>query len=165
MDYICIGKVVNTHGIKGEIRILSSFDKKEKVFVKGMTLYLGKKRESVVITSYRKHKNFDMVTLEGYDNINDVLRFKGLRAYVTRESLHLGENEYLDQDIIGFHIVSNEKEYGTVREIRSLVKGGRLLEVVHQDKTYFIPYRDEFIETVKLKEREIVVRTIPGLLQ
>ena len=165
MDYICIGKIVNTHGIKGEVRLLSSFDKKEKVFVKGMKLYLGKKKEMVEITGYRKHKNFDMVTLLGYENINDVLQFKGLRAYVTRESLNLLENEYLDEDLIGFSVVSNGEVYGTIKGIRTLVKGGKLLEIEHGEKEYLIPYRSEFIERVKIKEREVVVRAISGLLQ
>lgn len=165
MDYIAIGKIVNTHGIKGELRLLSSFDKKEKVFKKGMILYLGKKKEIVEITSYRRHKNFDMITLMGYENINEVLRFKGLVAYVTRESLALTEEEYLDQDLIGYSILSEGRNYGKVKDIKLLVKGGKLLEIEHNGKLYLIPYREEFIESVHTKERTIIVRMVEGLLQ
>ena len=45
MEYVCIGKLVNTHGIKGEVRILSDFEFKNKVFVKGFKLYIGKDKE------------------------------------------------------------------------------------------------------------------------
>ncbi|MDE5587382.1 MAG: ribosome maturation factor RimM [Bacilli bacterium] len=100
-DFIYVGKIVNTHGIRGEIRLLSDFDKKENVFVPNMTLYLGRKKEPVTITSYRHHKNFEMVCLEGYNDINDVLRFKGLYAYVLREDLKLKEDELLEEDYIG----------------------------------------------------------------
>ena len=46
-EYIYIGKIVNTHGIKGEIRILSDFEKKDSVFVVGMPIYIGRKKERV----------------------------------------------------------------------------------------------------------------------
>lgn len=44
-EWICIGKIVNTHGIKGELRILSDFDKKEKVFQPQFTIYIGIEKE------------------------------------------------------------------------------------------------------------------------
>ena len=70
MDEVYIGKVVGTHGIKGEIRILSDFQFKDKVFVVGKKLIIDDRE--YVIRSYRKHKNFDMVTLDYYNNINEV---------------------------------------------------------------------------------------------
>ena len=47
-DFIYVGKIVNTHGLKGEIRILSDFEYKEKVFVPGMTIYIVRKKEPTV---------------------------------------------------------------------------------------------------------------------
>ena len=60
-DYVCIGKIVNTHGIKGELRILSDFELKNKVFKKGVNLYVGPEKQEFTITEYRHHKMFDMV--------------------------------------------------------------------------------------------------------
>ena len=97
MDYIKIGKIVNTHGIKGEVRLLSKFPYKDKVFVKDMIIYIDKKYKEV-INSYRKHKNFDMITLVGYNNINDVLKYKGLNVYVNKDDIMLDNNKYLDDD-------------------------------------------------------------------
>ena len=73
-EYIYVGKIVNTHGIKGEIRILSDFDKKNKVFIPGMIIYIGRKKEKKVIRTYRHHKNFEMITMNGYSDINEVFR-------------------------------------------------------------------------------------------
>ena len=70
MKYLYIGKIVNTHGIKGEIRIISKFKFKEKVFKKDMTIYIGENKDKEIISTYRVHKNFDMITMNGYDNIN-----------------------------------------------------------------------------------------------
>ncbi len=49
MDYIKIGKIVNTHGIKGEVRLLSKFPYKDKVFVKDMNIYIDKKYKKLLI--------------------------------------------------------------------------------------------------------------------
>lgn len=84
MKYIYIGKVSNTHGIKGEIRILSNFLKKDLVFKKDNVLYFGNNKEKEIINTYRKHKEYDMVTLNGINNINEVLKYKGLNVYIDR---------------------------------------------------------------------------------
>ena len=55
MKYIYIGKIVNTHGIKGEVRLLSNFKFKDKVFKKGMTIYIGK--DKVIKPSSASAKN------------------------------------------------------------------------------------------------------------
>ena len=56
MKYIAIGKIVNTHGIKGEVRLLSSFKFKNKVFKKDMPIYIGNTKKKEIINSYRPHK-------------------------------------------------------------------------------------------------------------
>ena len=56
MEYLYIGKLVNTHGIKGEVRIISNFRHKDKVFVKGFFFYVGKDRVKYEVESYRRHK-------------------------------------------------------------------------------------------------------------
>lgn len=70
MNYLYIGKLVNTHGIKGEVRILSNFRHKDKVFVKGFKFYVGKDKKEYVVETYRKHKNFDMVVFKDNYDIN-----------------------------------------------------------------------------------------------
>ena len=59
MEYIYLGKIVNTHGIKGEIRILSDFRYKEKVFIKDFPIYIGKKHEKEIINTYIKENKSD----------------------------------------------------------------------------------------------------------
>ena len=67
---VYIGKIVSTHGIKGEIRILSNFDYKDKVFKVGNKLII--ENQDYTIKSYRKHKNYDMVTLNNFNNIDEI---------------------------------------------------------------------------------------------
>ena len=74
-EFIYIGKIVNTHGIKGEIRILSDFKYKDRVFLSNRRIYIGEERIEEIIDTYRRHKIFDMITLKGYNNINQVLKY------------------------------------------------------------------------------------------
>ena len=82
MDLVYVGKIVNTHGIKGELRIRSDFERKDLVFKVGNKIIIDK--EEHIIKSYRYHKIFDMITIDDYDNINDVLKFVGKNVYVSR---------------------------------------------------------------------------------
>ena len=49
MNYVYIGKIVNTHGIRGEVRLLSNFRYKDKVFIKNMNIYIGKDKISIFV--------------------------------------------------------------------------------------------------------------------
>ncbi len=94
MDKVYIGKVVNTHGIKGEIRILSDFDFKDNAFRVGSNIIIDD--TTYKINSYRKHKQFDMIILDGFNDINEVLFLLKKKVYKKKEDLNLESNQILD---------------------------------------------------------------------
>lgn len=160
MDYIKIGKIVNTHGIKGEVRLLSKFPYKDKVFVKDMNIYIDKKYKEV-INSYRKHKNFDMITLVGYYNINDVLKYKGLNVYVNKDDIRLDSNKYLDEDIIGSKVIYKGINVGEIKDIERYDKYSLL--VILGKKEYLIPYNDNLIDNIDINNKNVYIKDIDGL--
>lgn len=164
MKYIIIGKIVNTHGIKGELRLLSSFKYKEKVFKKDMKIYIGKKKEEEVIESYRKHKSFDMICLKGYSNINEVLKYKGLYAFINKEDLVLELDEYLDEDLIDLEVFINNDKKGIVTNIVRYPNNS-LIEVTNNDKKYLIPNNKNIIESIDLTNKKIIIKDIKGLIE
>ena len=119
-NYVCIGKIVNTHGIKGELRILSDFEYKDKVFKNNVSLYVGSLKKEYVINSYRHHKIFEMVTFKGYNNINEVLELKGQLVYVNRSILKINEDDYLLNDLIGMEVFDND----AVVSVETLIEAG-----------------------------------------
>ena len=156
-EYILVGKLVNTHGIKGEVKILSNFEMKERVFKPNFKLYLGHNYQEVIITSYRYHKIFDMVTFKGLNNINEVLKYKGMKVFVKRRDLHLKENEYLYCDLINKNIVENKEILGKVIEI--VYNNSNILLKCLGSKIFYIPLKSnyiinigEYIETQKVRE-------------
>lgn len=163
-EYIYIGKIVNTHGIKGEIRILSDFEKKDSVFLVGMPIYIGGKKEKEIIKSYRHHKNFEMITMEGYNDINEVLKYKGLYVYIKKEDLKLKDDEYLESDMIGLNVYVDGKLVGKVKDIYD--SGNNKVMTIHVDnKDVYIPYQKEFISNVDIKNKKIVVTPIKGMFE
>jgi len=163
MEYLYVGKIVNTHGIKGEIRILSKFRYKSRVFVKYFKLYVGKNKEEIIINSYRRHKQFDMITIEGIDNINDVLKYKGKILYFNRDDLSLKEDEYLDEDLIGLNVIMDNKVYGNVVRIENDINQDKI--IVNKNGTLFkVPYVCDIIKDINLKEGTITFENIKGLL-
>lgn len=153
MDYIYIGKIVSTHGIKGELKIISDFFEKDKIFKKGFKLYLTPLYHEEVINTYRVHKNYDMVTFDGYNDINEVLKYIGMGVYIKRSDLDLKEDEYLLNDLIGYKVYEDSKLLGKVSSIS--YNNNVLLKI---DDKFYIPFIDEFIEKVDVKIKKIMTR-------
>ena len=163
MKYLCIGKIVNTHGIKGEVRILSNFKYKKKVFVKYFKIYIGKEKHEETIVSYRAHKQFDMIVMDGIFNINDVLKYKGSLVYINKDDLVLDSGEFLDEDLIGSDVLVNEKIVGKVVRVEKDLYQDKIV-VNKGGKEYLVPNVCGIIKTINLKEGTITLEDIKGLL-
>ena len=163
IDYICIGKIVNTHGIKGELRLLSDFEYKDKVFVKGMKVYVGRKKELEIINSYRHHKCFEMITLRNYFDINQVLKYKGLSVYINKNDLVLDNNQILDRDLVGLNVYVDDAPNGTVTAIRDEGNGNKIIEIDYNYKIILVPYNDVFVKKINIEDKRIDVEVIEGM--
>lgn len=161
MKYIYIGNIVNTHGIKGEVRILSNFKYKDNIFKKNFKIYIGNKKEEQIINTYRVHKMFDMITLKGFNSINDVLKFKGMKVYINKEDLNI--DGYFDEEIIGLSAYVDSKYIGKVTEIMKNINYDILVIKDNQIKN-LVPNLPEFIEKIDLENNKIMIKNIEGLI-
>ena len=156
MKYVLIGKLVNTHGLKGEVRILSDFKYKDKVFIPGMKIYIGKDKVCEEINTYRHHKIFDMITFNDLNDINLVLKYKGKEVYINEEDLDLDGEIYID-NLIGYKVVVGNKDIGVVTDVMHM-KANDILRV----NDILIPYVKEFI--LKIEDNTIYVKDVGGLI-
>ena len=164
MKFIRIGKIVNTHGVKGELRILSDFKYKNKVFKKDFIIYIGKEKKCEKINTYRFHKIFDMITMYNYNNINEVLKYKGDYVFIDREDLKLGNDEYLDEELIGFSINYNNLENVVVKSIEKY-NSIKFLKVNYNDNYKLIPLNNGIIENIDFEKKVITLKDIKGLIE
>ena len=161
MNYICIGKIVNTHGIKGEVRILSDFPYKKEIYATNTNLYIGNKKEQVHVTNFRRHKIFDMLTFNGIDNINDVIQYKGEFIYFDRDEVQLPG--LIDADYIGLKVYDQNKFVGTVSSVMKS-KPHDILVVEKERIRNLIPNIPTFIKNIDISNKKIQIESIEGLI-
>lgn len=155
IKYIFIGRIVNTHALKGEVRIISDFEFKDKIFKENTFLYIGENKDKEVVETYRKHKQFDMVKFKGIDNINDVLKYKGSKVYINEEDLKLKDDEILISELLNMDVYNDDKLVGKITEYRS-DNGNNMLRV--NDK--LVPYNKVFITKIDKENKCIYFHDI-----
>ena len=153
MNRVLLGKYVNTHGIKGEIRIKSNFPYKDKVFKIDNEIIIN--NTSYIIKSYRVHKEYDMVTLEGINSINDIPFLKNTKVYIDRDK-YLEKKDYLDSDLIGFIVYNSKLE----REVTGIFYINDKKKIIETREGY-IPF--ELVKDIDLENKRILVEEVDGL--
>lgn len=157
----CIGKIINTHGIKGEIKVESyTFDNKR--FSELKSVFVGDELTEFSIKRVRVN-NFVYITFDGYENINNVLSLKGSYIYIKDEDrLALDENQYYISDIIGKKVYDTEKNYiGILKEVLEY-PANDIFIIESEDKSiYQIPAVKEFIKKI---DSTITIKLIEGMI-
>lgn len=170
-----VGKVVNTHGIRGDLKVLPQTDFPEERFAPGKKLLLCNEESGesidVKITSARLQKNVYVIKLDGYSNINDVEKFKGWSLKISESDQgKLDEGQYYYHEIIGCQVVTDQgEELGEIVEILS--PGANDVWVVEtkgafkkKTKQLLLPVIDEVVLKVEPKQRLVTVALMEGLI-
>ena len=159
MNNIYIGKITSTHGIKGEIKIKSSFEYKDKAYRPGNKITINS--NTYIIKTYRRHKDYEMITLEGYNDINEVLFLLKNKVYIEKEELKL-EDEVLDSDLISYKVISNNGE-GTVKEVFLASPTNKIIRVVINDNEVLVPYNKDFVKLDK-NNKIVYINLVDGMI-
>lgn len=160
MGLVYIGKITSTHGIKGELKIKSNFEYKDKVFVIGNKLVIDNKE--YIIKSHRVHKGFDMVTLNDYKDINEVLFLLNKKVYISKENDSISDI-ILDEDLVDFDVVING-EKGVIREVFFASPNNKIIRILINDKEVLVPFNKEFIKSINKDKKEVNIELIDGMM-
>lgn len=166
-----VGKIANTHGIKGELKVFSVTDFPEERYRKGSRLFLDhsllEEPLQVTVETVRLQKNTYIVKLKEFNHINEVEKYKGGLLKVSEEDrIELEEDEFYYDDIIGCEVWSDEEgKLGTVTEI--LQTGANDVWVVQREagKDLLLPYIDDCILEVNIDEKKVKVHVLEGLIE
>ncbi|MEK5058692.1 ribosome maturation factor RimM [Paenibacillus sp. FSL H7-0326] len=167
-QFFNVGKIVNTHGIRGELKVLPLTDFPEERFAKGSKLVIdtGEGQLPVTVESARLHKNMFVVRLNDFTNINEVEKYKGMMLKVSAEyQTELSEDEFYFHQIVGCEVVTDEGEtLGTIKEI--LTPGANDVWVVkaNNGKEILLPYIDDVILHVDVVNQKVTVHLMEGLV-
>ena len=162
-----VGQIVNTFGIKGEVKVtpftddINRFDDLKKVYVK-----TRKEEKLYKVENARYHKNMVLLKLEGIENPEQAELLKNAYLEIDREdAIPLEEGQYFIVDLIGLDVYTDEGNLlGKVDDIYNT--GANDIYVVKDElgKQVLLPGIKEVIKEVDLDNEKIIVHLIPGLI-
>lgn len=167
MDYLKVGKILNTKGIKGELKIRSLTDFTSDRFGAGNKIYIlyQDKYMPFEVKNFKQASKSDILTLKDHEDINLVEKYKGLDIYVDADDeMTLYDDEYHLSEIIGLDVYQNDQIVGKVIDVLPYPQGDYLKVETLTKKLAMIPFRDEFVLNTDLESGRIDIIDMEGLL-
>lgn len=158
-QYLEAGQIVNTHGIKGEVRIMPWAD--DAVFLRKFKVFYIDNKPVRVLQS-RVHKDMLIAQLEGINDINAAMPLKNKVIKIDRKDARLPKGAFFIQDILGAKVVTEDgTEVGTLTDVLDVPRG-QIYEVKGETE-HLIPAVPEFVLNVDVDEGVVTVRLIEGM--
>ncbi|MDR7869922.1 MAG: ribosome maturation factor RimM [Tissierellaceae bacterium] len=167
MEFTIIGKIINTHGIKGEVKIYPLTDDIER-FSDLKKVYIGDSKEEFSLKSVKYHKGFPIVGFNEFNDINQILRFKDEYVYIDdNDRIILPRDHYFIFDLVDCEVLDmSENKIGYVSDVLQNVSND--VYVVKDDvnnKEYLIPAVKEFVKDVDIANKKIMIDPIEGMIE
>ena len=158
------GEIVNTHGVRGELKVMP-FVEFKKLSKQVKSLDIGKKSYNIV--AVREHKGMVLLTLEGIDNMDKAEALRGKVLTTARDAVDLGEGHYFYSDIYGFEVYDERTEQviGVLDRIESYPGSDVYVIRTEGGKEILIPMVEAFDRGVDLEEECVYVETIEGMVE
>ena len=167
MNEINIGILVNTHGLRGEVKVKPATDFVDIRFAKGKHIHIQYQQQLLdVCVEYAKWaKQLLIVKFAGYDDINQVEAWKGSLLSISEEQLHaLEEDEAYFFELQDCQVLDEEGRYlGDVIEVLE-TSANAILRVRNEEREFLVPYVKAFVQEFKREEKCIVIKLMDGLL-
>ena len=165
-DYFEIGKIVNTVGVSGEIKIFPITDDAKRFgLLNKVNIMLNGKMIEKPIKAVRYHRNLVMMKLEGVDNVDSADALRGGVIIVPRDqALPLDENEYYLRDLVGITVFAEDgEELGILGDV--LFTGANDVYVIKNSdaKDLLIPAISQCVINIDIEGKRMTVRLLEGL--
>ncbi len=158
MKKIYVGKITGVFGIKGELKVLSTFDIPEKVFLKDQLIYIND--EEHLITNVRFHKNKYLIEIDNLKDINLVNQYRDCDIYFDYAKLNLKEYEYLLADLISLDVYNENNLVGKVTDVFN--SNDNIL--IRVNNKFYIPLKSDYIVEIKVKKQKIICQNLEELM-
>ena len=162
-----VGVISNTHGIRGEVKVYPTTDNVRRFDdLKEVILDTGKEQLNLHVTSVKYFKNMVILKFKEFDNINDIIPYKGMDLLVPRENaIPLEEGEYYIADIIGSKVITDEdKILGTLTDVLQTGANDVYVVKTKDGKEVLLPSIEECILDRDIENKIVKVHIMKGLL-
>lgn len=164
-QYLEIGQIVSTHGIKGEVRVNPWCDTPE-FMKKFKTLYFDANgNKAVKITACRPHGNVVIIKLDGVDTVEEAQKLRNKTLYMNRADAKLGKGDWFIQDLIGCTVYDaddNEKTYGKLTDVAE-TGANDIWFIENNGKEYIIPAIKDVVINVDVENESVFIRPLKGI--
>lgn len=168
-NLISVAKILNFHGIKGEVKAGYTKGKDSQIAsIKKMYVKVDEEFNELNIVSVRFHKSFALIKFKELESINDVEPLKGLHLYIDKEIVEsfLEEDEFLISDLDGIEVYDKDENYvGRVTDVGENSATNIIGIIDENQKVHLIPFVKELVPIVDLKNRRIIINKIEGLIE
>ena len=158
MKSLNVGKIVNTFGIKGELKIVTRFEMPQKVFKKGSILHIN--NTDYIITNVRFHHHNYLIELNNIKDINQIEFLKGYDVFFNEEDLHLKEDEYIISELLDYKVISNNQEIGKVTDFDNNI----INPLIKINNQFYIPLKGNYIIKIDKENKTIYAKDLEGLI-
>lgn len=162
-QYLEIGKVVSTHGLRGELRVNPWCDSPQ-FLCQFKTLYL-KKGETKLSVSSRPHKTIAIVKAKGIDTIEEAEKLRGRVLYINRSDARLAPGEYFIQDLMGLDVIDidTSKSYGKITDVLKTGANDVYQVTDEKKKDYLIPVIDDVVKEIDINGGKVLIKPLKGI--
>ena len=167
MEYIKVGRIINTHGIRGELKVFPLTDNLDR-FDDLKIVYIGNNKEKVEIEQVKYHKGLAIIKLKEFDNINQVLKFKDDFLYIdVEDKVELPEDHYFIFDIVDCNVYDTKgRKIGVVTDVLQYTSNDvYVVKDKEKNKEYLIPAVKEFVVDIDVENKKIIIDPIEGMIE
>lgn len=162
-----VGVITSTHGVRGEVKVYPTTDDARRFKkLREVILDTGREQLTLEIEGVKFFKQFVILKFKGFDNINDIEKYRQKSLYVTRENaVRLGRDEYFIADLIGLRIRDEDgAEIGTLRDVIETGANDVYAIDLEDGRELLLPAIKQCVLKVELEEGYMQVHILDGLL-
>lgn len=166
MEYLKLGKIIDTFSLDGTVKIFSTTTNQEIRFKKGKKVLIKTEEEykEVTINSYRHSPKGDYLRFDEIINVDEAISLKGKELFVIKDRNDLKEGYYFFSDLIDCDTISDGEKVGKVIDVEEYPAQITLKVKANNGKIFFVPFVKAFIKSVNIESKQIDIVLLEGML-
>ena len=169
MEYLSLGKIIDSFGLDGTLKVYSTTDNQKLRYKKGNKLFLYNEQEDlriqVTVVSYRSSGNLDYVKFEEITSPEKGKEYKGFEVHTIKDTNDLKVGYYFYSDLVDCKVIDQDgNELGEVSKVEEFPAQLTLRVKRQNGKDFFVPFVKQFIKKVDIESKTISINVIEGML-
>lgn len=169
MEYVSLGIIKDSFGLDGTMKIFSTTTNQQKRYVKDAEVFLynpqTNERTTLTVIQYRKNGPFDFLKVKELNTPEEIKELKGQEIHAKKDDIVLDKGQYYYADLVGCEVYDQDKNLlGKVKEVEEFPAQLTLRVAREKNKDFFVPFIQQFIKAVDIKNKHILIEKIEGLL-